>query len=151
MEEVGLARAEDRAAAEVGVEEGATDEVRAICGGIGVGGCGVGRRGDERGVFKGEEEVREEVNLARCAGVGRNGSVNEMAPVVGKGRGNVKNPGPMTGPGCTDLGWVVCHNEFPCGVDGVGGEIKGAAMGTVPCRFGGIWGKEAEMVECELG
>ncbi len=37
MEEVGLAWAEDRAAAEVGVEEGATDEIRAICGGIGWG------------------------------------------------------------------------------------------------------------------
>jgi hypothetical protein len=59
MEEVGLARTEDRASAEIGVEERATDEVRAICGGIGVGSCGVGRWGDESGIFKGEEEVRE--------------------------------------------------------------------------------------------
>ena len=43
MEEVWLARAEDRASAEIGVEERATNEIRAICGGIGVGGCGIGR------------------------------------------------------------------------------------------------------------
>jgi hypothetical protein len=43
MEEVGLARTEDRASAEIGVEERATDELHAICGGIGVGNCGVGR------------------------------------------------------------------------------------------------------------
>jgi hypothetical protein len=42
MKEVGLARTEDRASAEIGVDEGATDEIRAICGGIGVGGCGSG-------------------------------------------------------------------------------------------------------------
>ncbi len=102
MEEVGLAWAEGR---EVGVEEGATDEIRAICGGIGVGGCGVGRRGDERGVFKGKEWVREEVNLVRGAGVSRDGSENEVAPVVDKGRGNVEAPGPMTGPR-RHGGWV---------------------------------------------
>ncbi len=74
-----------------------------------------------------------------------------MAPVVSKGRDNVKAPGPMTGPGGTNQGWVVGHDELSCGVDGVGGEIKGVAMDAVPCRFGEIWGKGVEMVEPELG
>ncbi len=52
MEEVGLARTEDLASAEIGVEDRATDEPRAICGGVGVGSCGVGRWGDESGIFK---------------------------------------------------------------------------------------------------
>jgi hypothetical protein len=107
MEEVGLAWPEDRAAAEIGVEERATDEICAICGGIGVDGCGIGRWSDKSGVFKGEEGVREEVNLTRGAGVTRDGGINEVAPVVGEGRGNIEAPGPMTGPGGTDLGWVV--------------------------------------------
>ncbi len=133
MEEVGLARTEDRASAEIGVDEGATDEVRGICGGIGVGGCGVGRWGDESGIFKGEEGVWEEVNLTRGAGVTRDGGKNEVAPVVGEGGGNVEAPGPMTGPRGTNLGWVVGYDELSCRVDGVGGEIKGAAMDVVPC------------------
>ena len=62
-----------------------------------------------------------------------------MAPVVGEGRGNIETSGPMTGPGGTDLGlWVVGDYELACRVDGVCGEIKGAAMDAVPCRFGGI-------------
>ncbi len=138
MEEVGLARTEDRASAEIGVDEGATDEVHAICGGIGVGGCGVGRWGDESGIFKGEEGVWEEFNLTRGAGVTRDGGKNEVAPVVGEGGGNVEAPGPITGPRGANLGWVVDYDELACRVDGVGGEIKGAAMNAVPCRFGGI-------------
>ncbi len=61
-----------------------------------------------------------------------------VTPVMGEGRGNVKTPGPMTGPGGTNLGWVVGYYELSCRVDGVGGEIKDAAMDAVPCRFGGI-------------
>ncbi len=58
---------------------------------------------------------------------------------MGEGRDNVKAPGPMkTGPGGTNLRWVVGYYELSCRVDGVGGEIKGAAMDAVPCRFGGI-------------
>ena len=61
-----------------------------------------------------------------------------MAPVVGEGGGNGDTSGPMTGPGGTNLGWVVGYDELSCRMDGVGGEIKGAAMDAVPCRFVGI-------------
>ena len=63
MEEVGLAWAENRAATEIGVDERATDEIGAICSGIGVGGCGIGWGSDDSGVFEGEERVGEDVNL----------------------------------------------------------------------------------------
>ncbi len=85
-----------------------------------------------------EEGVREEVNLTRGAGVTRDGGIDMVAPVVGEGRGNIEAPGPMTGPGGTNLGWVVGYYELSYRVDGVDGEIKGTAMDAVPCRFGGI-------------
>jgi hypothetical protein len=43
-----------------------------------------------------------------------------VAPVVGEGGGDVKAPGPMTGPGGTNLGRVVGYDELSCRVDGVG-------------------------------
>jgi hypothetical protein len=88
----------DEVEVEIEVDEGSTDEVRAVCGGIGVGGCGVGRWGDESGIFKGEEGIWEEVNLTSGAGVTRDGGKNEVAPVEGEEGCNVEAPGPMTGP-----------------------------------------------------
>ena len=88
--------------------------------------------------------------MVRGAGVSRDGSEDKVAPVMGKGRGNVKTPSPMPGPGGTNLGRVVSNDELACGVDGMGGEIKGATMDAVPCRFGWVWDKGAEVVEREL-
>jgi hypothetical protein len=47
-----------------------------------------------------------------------------VTPVVGEGGGNVDAPGPMPGPGGTNLGWVVGYDELSCRVDGVSGKIK---------------------------
>jgi hypothetical protein len=46
---------------------------------------------------------------------------------------------------------VVSHDELPCGVDGMGGEVYLPAMDAVPGRTGRVGGKHAHAIESEHG
>ena len=44
---------------------------------------------------------------------------------------------------------VVSHDELPCGVDGMGGEVYLPAMDAVPGRTGRVWDERAHAIERE--
>ncbi len=44
-------------------------------------------------------------------------------------------------------GRVVDDDQLAWGMGGVGGEVDGGTVDSVPCGFGGVWGEATKVVE----
>ena len=76
---------------------------------------------------------------------------NVKATVVVRGRGEVKNPSAVAGPGLAGEGRVEGDDKLAGGVDGVGGKVEGHTVETMVDREGRVEGPCTHMVEGELG
>jgi hypothetical protein len=97
LEETGLGRADDRAATQLGVHEGSTDEVQAGKGGVGArsGRVWEGLRVGES--FKGKKGVREVIEGVGHPGGGSEGNEASVAAIMREGRGEVETAYAMLG------------------------------------------------------
>jgi hypothetical protein len=98
----------------------------------------VGDRREKSGVFEGEEgigKVGEGLANARETG-GREENIE--ATVVVRGRGEVKAPSAVAGPGLAGQGRVKGDDKLAGRVDGVGGKVKGHTVETMVGREGRV-------------
>ena len=128
----------NEAGTKVGVEKSTANKVCAVEGGGGARGSGVGDRREKSGVFEGEEgigKVGEGLTDTRETS-GENEDI-ETAVVV-RGRGEVKAPSAVAGPGRAGEGRVKGDDKLAWRVDGVGGKVKGHTVETMVGREGRV-------------
>ncbi len=112
-----MGRADDRAATQLGVHEGLTDEVQAGKGGVGArsGRVWEGLRISLR-ASKGKGGVREVIKGIGHPCGGSEGNEASVATIMREGRGEVESAYAMLGPGRPLFRRVVDHHKLTWGV-----------------------------------
>ena len=128
----------DKAGAEFGVEESTSHEVGSVEGGGGARSSGVGDRREKSVVFEGEEGIRIVGEGLTDTRETSGGKENIETTVVVRGRGEVKAPSAVAGPGLAGEGRVKDDYKLAGRVDGVGGKVKGHTVETMVGREGRV-------------
>ena len=128
----------NEAGTKVGVEKSTADKVCAVEGGGGARGSGVGDRGEKSGVFEGEEGIGKVGEGLTDTRETSGGNEDIETAVVVRGRGEVKTPGAVAGPGRAGEGRVEGDDMLAGRVDGVGGKVEGHTVETMVGREGRV-------------
>ena len=128
----------DEAGAKVGVEKSTADKVCAVEGGEGARGSGVGDRREKSGVFEGEEGIGKVGEGLTDTRETSGGNEDIETAVVVRGRGEVKAPSAVAGPGRAGEGRVEGDDKLAGRVDGVGGEVERHTVETMVGREGRV-------------
>ena len=128
----------DETGAKVGVEKSTPDKVGAVEGGGGAQSGGVGDGREKSGVFEGEEGIGKVGEGLTDTRETSGGKENIETMVVVRGRGEVKAPSAVAGPGRAGEGRVEGDDKLAGRVDGVGGKVEWHTVETMVGREGRV-------------
>jgi hypothetical protein len=145
-QEDGLGGGHDTTHTQLGVHEASTHEVHTVVSRVGarVGGIRKGLRGE---AFKVKERVRKVIEAIRDTSSSSLRDKNNVGSIMQEGGTQVESTGAVLVPRLPLDGRVVDDDQLAWGMGGVGGEVDGGTVDSVPCGFGGVWGKATQVVE----